>query len=90
VTLPAQQLIGFARLDLEPGASRTVSFALPMSVLAYTGLSGELVMEPGPVELSAGSSSSDIRFKTTFNVTGKTRVIKGEDRAFLSVATIGS
>ena len=27
VTLPAQQLIGFARLDLEPGASKTVAFS---------------------------------------------------------------
>ena len=90
VTLPAQQLIGFARVDLEPGARTSVSFAVPMSVLAYTGLSGELVMEPGPVEVSAGSSSDDIRSKANLTVTGKTRVIKGEDRKFLSVATVGS
>ena len=44
VTLPAQQLIGFTRVDLEPGASTTVSFVIPLSVLAYTGLSGELLM----------------------------------------------
>ena len=90
VTLPAQQLIGFARVDLEPGATKSVSFAVPMSVLAYTGLSGELVMEPGPVEVSAGSGSDDIRSKANLTVTGKTRVIKGEDRKFLSVATVGS
>jgi beta-xylosidase len=89
VTLPAQQLIGFARLDLEPGASKTVSFAVPMSLLAYTGLSGELVMEPGPVEVSAGSSSGDLRSSVTFTVTGQPRAIRGEDRAFLSVATVG-
>ncbi len=47
-------------------------------------------MEPGPVEVSAGSSSSDIRFSAKFTVTGKTRAIRGEDRAFLSVATVGS
>jgi beta-xylosidase len=46
-------------------------------------------MEPGPVEVSVGSSSTDIRSSATLNVTGKTRVIKGEDRAFLSVATVG-
>jgi beta-xylosidase len=90
VTLPAQQLIGFARLDLEPGASKTVSFVVPMSLLAYTGISGELIMESGPVEMSAGSSSSDIRSSATFTVTGQTRAIRGEDRAFLSVATVGS
>jgi beta-xylosidase len=90
VTLPAQQLIGFARLELEPGASTTVTFAVPMSMLGYTGVSGVLVMEPGPVEVSVGSSSNDIRSSATLNVTGKTRVIKGEDRAFLSVAMVGS
>jgi beta-glucosidase len=89
VTLPAQQLIGFARVDLEPGASQTVRFTTPLSVLAYTGLSGELVMEPGPVELSAGSSSSDIRSTAKLTVTGKTRTIKGKEGAFLSTATIG-
>jgi beta-glucosidase len=88
VTLPAQQLIGFARVDLEPGASKTVFFAVPLSLLAYTGLSGDVVMEAGPVEVSAGSSSSDIRSTAKFTVTGRTRVIKGEERAFLSSATI--
>jgi beta-xylosidase len=90
VTLPGQQLIGFARVELEPGASKTVSFVVPMSVLGYTGLSGEFIMEPGPVEVSVGSSSSDIRSSAKFTVTGKTRSIRGEERAFLSVATVGS
>jgi beta-glucosidase len=90
VTLPMQQLVGFARVDLEPGASKTVTFAVPLSLLAYTGPSGELVMEPGPVELSAGSSSSDLRSTATLTVTGEPRTFKGEDRAFLSAATVGA
>lgn len=90
VTLPAQRLIGFARLDLQPGASKTVAFVVPMSLLAYTGISGDFIMEPGPVEVSAGSSSSDLRSTAKFTVRGGTRVYKGEDRAFLSAATVGS
>jgi beta-xylosidase len=90
VTLPAQQLIGFARVDLEPGKSETVTFTVPLSVLAYTGISGETVMEPGPIEVSVGSNSDDIRSKANLTVTGKTQVIKGEDRAFFSTATVGS
>jgi len=81
--------VGFARVDLASGKSTTVKFAVPMSLLAYTGISGELVMEPGPMEVSVGSSSNDIRSTAKVTVTGKTRTIKGEDRAFLSVATIG-
>jgi beta-xylosidase len=90
ITLPAQQLVGFQRVDLEPGASKTVQFVVPMSLLAYTGVTGEVVMEPGPVELSAGSSSSDLRSNATLNVTGRTRVFKGGERAFLSASTVGS
>jgi beta-xylosidase len=88
LTLPAQQLVGFARAELVAGASKTVRFTLPLSVLAYTGLSGDVIMEPGPVELHAGSSSSDLRSSAQLDVTGQLRVIKGEERAFLSVATV--
>jgi beta-xylosidase len=88
VTLPAQQLIGFERVELEPGASKSISFVVPLSVLAYTGVSGELVMEPGPIEVSAGSSSSDLRSSATLMVTGNTRVIAAMSRAFLSTAAV--
>jgi beta-xylosidase len=84
-----EMFLWFARVDLEPGASQTVTFEVPMSVLGYTGVSGDLVMEPGPVEVSVGSSSTDIRSSATFTVTGTTRIIKGDDRAFLSVAAVG-
>ena len=53
ITLPAQQLIGFTRLDLEPGEAKTVTFTVPISLLAYTGPTAEVIMEPGPVEISA-------------------------------------
>jgi beta-xylosidase len=90
VTLPAQQLVGFARIDLEPGASKNVSFVMPLSLLGYTGISGNFVIEPGPVEVSAGSSSNDIRSTAKFTITGKTRTISGEHCTFLSVTKIGS
>jgi hypothetical protein len=47
-------------------------------------------MEPGPVEVSTGSSSSDIRSTATFTVSGQTRRINADERAFLSTATVGS
>jgi beta-glucosidase len=88
VTLPQQQLIGFSRVDLAPGQSKTVAFRVPMSVLAYTGLSGDLVMEPGAVELSVGSSSSDIRSQSSVNVTGRAQVIAPEARSFFSAVSV--
>jgi beta-glucosidase len=89
VTRPAQELIGFVRVDLEAGVSETVAFEVPLSVLGYTGLSGEFVLEPGPIEVSAGSSSKDLRSSATFTVTGATRSIERGERAFLSVALVG-
>jgi beta-glucosidase len=88
VTLPAQQLVGFARLDLEPGASKTVSFVVPMSLLGYTGISRKLIIEPGPVETSVGSSSNDIRSSAKFTITGKTRTISEGHRTFISDSVI--
>jgi beta-xylosidase len=88
VTLPAQQLVGFARVELEPGASRTVTFTVPLSLLAYTGMSGELVMEPGPVTIAAGSSSDDIRSAATVTVTGRAVTLDGARRAYLSRAEV--
>jgi beta-glucosidase len=90
ITLPAQQLIGFARVDLAPDETKTVSFVVPMSLLAYTGLSGELVMEPGPIEIGAGSSSRDLPEIATLTVTGPMRVFKAEESAFLSEATVSA
>jgi beta-glucosidase len=71
-----------------PAPTKTVEFVVPISLLAYTGISGDLVMEPGPIELSAGSSSDDIRSTATLTVTGQTRTFTGEERAFLSDAIV--
>ena len=59
-------------------------------VLVYTGSTGEVIIEPGPIELSVGCSSDDIRSTATFTVTGKTRDINGEERAFLSTAEVSA
>jgi hypothetical protein len=66
-----------------------LSCLYPMSLRGYTGISGNFVIEPGPVEVSVGSSSNDIRSTAKFTITGKTRTISGEDRMFLSVTKIG-
>ena len=58
--------------------------------VAHTRVTGEVVMEPGPIELGAGSSSDDIRSTASFTVNGETRVINCEQRAFLSVAEVGA
>ncbi|MBB2946527.1 hypothetical protein FB565_006295 [Actinoplanes lutulentus] len=84
---PARELVGFARLDLPAGAAATVEFTVRMDQLGYLGLDGDFILEPGPVQVLAGSSSSDIRLRGAFDIVGKTVVLDGR-RSYLSQATI--
>jgi beta-glucosidase len=56
-------------VTLAPGHTRTVSFKLPASALAYWDASTHAwVVEPGAVELQVGASSSDIRVRRQIDV----------------------
>ena len=69
VARPKQALAGFERVRLPAGATRTVHIPLKASQLAYwETASGAPVVESGPVKLSIGASSADIK------LTGKVAV----------------
>ena len=57
VTRPVAQLLGYRRVQLEPGESVTVEFAVPTTRLAFSDRSFTRVVEPGDVELWVGTSS---------------------------------
>ena len=63
VARPVQELRGFERLFLEPGAQRRVSIPLPASSLAMRDRSGRRIVEPGAFRIMVGSSSRDIRLR---------------------------
>ncbi|WP_105975658.1 glycoside hydrolase family 3 N-terminal domain-containing protein [Streptomyces geranii] len=86
LTRPAQELVGFQRVHLSPGATATVGFTVRMSQLGYVGLDGAFVLEPGPVDVSAGAASDDIRATGRFEITGDTITLDGR-RSYLSEAT---
>lgn len=69
VERPAKQLVGFKRITLDPGQSRTVNISVHAKTLAYwdTGKKS-FVVEKEPVQLMVGSSSDDIRLNKTINV----------------------
>lgn len=54
VARPVLELKGFARITLPPGASGTVSMALPASALCFLGPQLRRVFEPGEVEILVG------------------------------------
>ena len=65
-----KELKGYARLTLEPGTSKTVTFGLPIDQLAFYDTELDLVLEPGWILVMAGSSSIDIRLTGRFEIVG--------------------
>jgi beta-xylosidase len=72
VTRPVIKLIGFARVELQPGAQRRVRFEVPASVTSFIGPSLTRIVEPGDIELRLGASSADIRLTAPVTVIGPT------------------
>ncbi len=67
VDRPVQELKGFHRVELAPGESKTVSFALDRSAMAfYSTAKKDWMTEPGQFDVLVGSSSRDIRVKGSF------------------------
>ena len=64
VKRPIKELKGFQRINLTPGQTRTVTFTLPASELAYWDVSkNAFTVEPGMYSVMVGKSSADIQLK---------------------------
>jgi beta-glucosidase len=63
VLAPPQRLVGFARVNLDAGASRTVRVSFPVSELAVTtgdiDASGRRAVEPGQYQVQVGDMTAD-------------------------------
>ena len=77
---PVKELKAFARVELAPGETARVAFAVPTDMLAFTGPDGRRLVEPGEFELQVGASSADIRLRATVTVTGAARVLSRDWR----------
>ncbi|WP_329263764.1 fibronectin type III-like domain-contianing protein [Streptomyces sp. NBC_01478] len=66
-------LLGFAKLPLEPGQRATVRFHVDSDRLAFTGLNGGRIVEPGEIRLQLGSSSLDTPVRDTIRLVGEER-----------------
>jgi beta-xylosidase len=72
VARPVLELRGFHRVSLAPGERRTVGFRISVEQLAYTDADYRRVVEPGGIELRAGTSSADLPAVATVVLTGPT------------------
>jgi hypothetical protein len=67
VDRPLRELKAFAKVFLEPGETRMISFSIDWESLAcFDALSGKWNADNGTYEISIGSSSQDIRLRTGF------------------------
>jgi beta-glucosidase len=78
VPRPVKELKGYARLALQPGESRSVTFHLPVDQLAFYDENLNLVVEPGTFKVMVGSSSADIRAEGAFEVVGEKKALVRE------------
>ncbi len=69
VTTPTMRLVGFEKIELQPGESRVVTVTIPPSELALWNAGMRRVVEPGWFGIMAGSSADDIRLRGRFEVT---------------------
>jgi beta-glucosidase len=79
---PVKELKGYVRVTLEPSASKTVTFNLPVDQLAFYNPELDLMLEPGRILVMVGSSSADIRLTGEFEIVGKGS-IPVKDRVFV-------
>jgi beta-glucosidase len=67
ISQPVRRLRGFERVTLTPGQSRTVTFTLDKSDYGFYDNRGRFVVEPGQIDVYAGTSSA-ATMKQTFTV----------------------
>lgn len=89
VTRPLKQLTAYAKVHLEPGQSRRVTFEVHADRTSFTGLDFERIVEPGEITVMVGSSSEDLPLWDSFRIVGRRRVV-GEGRVLTSPARIST
>ena len=70
VARPDQLLVGFARVSLDPGQARRVTFSVHPSRLAFYDPRMRFVVEPGMFHFSVGASAADIRAEQVVELSG--------------------
>ena len=82
VRVPLRQLVGFARVHLEPGQTRSVSFSIAARQMSLIDEEGRRVLEPGRFRVCVGGCQPDARSQSLtgtavlcaeFEVTGERR-----------------
>jgi len=85
ITRPLKELKAFQRVTVPPGQTRTVTFTLPVRLLAFINAADQCVVAPGPVTIMVGTSSADLPLQGTLRIEGDVTPVK---RAFTATAQV--
>lgn len=84
---PVMELAGYARVTLNANETKTVTFTVRPSLMAFLDVNMEWRIEKGEIDVLIGSSSSDIRVEDSFQIT-QTEIIVGKERSFYAKGSI--
>lgn len=79
VARPERQLVGFTRVELEPGGSAQVTFSLHPSRLAFYDEQFEFVCEPGAFRIELGGCAGAPALTTTVDLDGDVEPYRQRD-----------
>ena len=85
MTRPVKELAGFARVHLEPGEKKRLTFSLHTSQLAFLDQDMKWKIEHGEIRVEAAASSDDVRLSGSFRIDGDLW-IEGKEREFWAEA----
>ncbi|WP_318241294.1 beta-xylosidase/alpha-l-arabinosidase [Cellulomonas avistercoris] len=85
VTRPVAQLLGYRRVELEPGRSVEVELAVPAARLAFTDRTGRRVVEPGALEVWVGPSCAQRETQAVVDLAGETYPVTIDDPRWTGV-----
>jgi len=87
VTRPVAQLLGFARVPLEPGTSRRVTFDVPAQRFAFTDRGLRRIVEPGRVEVWIGRDAETAATeRAALTLTGDAHEVTPDDPRLVDVS----
>lgn len=85
MTRPVKELAGFARVHLEPGEKKRLTFSLHTSQLAFLDQDMKWKIEHGEIRVEVAASSDDVRLSGSFRIDGDLW-IEGKEREFWAEA----
>ena len=87
VTRPVMSLAAFKRVTLQPGEKKEITFRVKTAQLGYYNENMDFVMEPGVLNLYAGTGADKLSLRNAVTLTGEAVQLKGR-RSFVAEAEV--